>query len=258
MDEEKITEQLPEKELPEEERGKGAGRKRGRKKGRKRGLLDVIILLIFLAGLSIMLYPKVSDFLNRLRSRKDISGYEREISGISDAEYEALFRQAREYNQRLKQNPNPFSVTSRTEGYEETLRLGDSGIMGIVTIDSIHVRLPFYHGTEEEVLQTAVGHLEGSSLPIGEVGDHAVLSAHRGLPSAELFTDLSRVQVGDTFVITVLNREMTYQVDQILTVLPNEMEALERDEGLDLVTLITCTPYGINTHRLLVRGRRIS
>ncbi len=232
-----------------------------KKKTRRRRirLLDVFIVLVFLVGICIMLYPAASDLLNQMRSRRLLDQYTQVIQSAAPENYEKLFAEARAYNQRLKGNPTAFSEDTRTPGYEETLRLENTDIMGYVMIEKIRVRLPFYHGTEEDVLQTAIGHLEGTSLPIGEPGDHAVLSAHRGLPSAKLFTDLPELTVGDEFVITVLDREMTYKVDQVLTVLPDSpeaMNAIRLVEGEDLVTLMTCTPYGINSHRLLVRGRR--
>ena len=233
----------------------------GRTKGKRRRvrLTDIAILLVFLAGLSIMLYPMVSDYINRIQVERALSSYERTVREVSKEDYSAIFAAARDYNRRLKEGPSAFSVGNRTEGYEETLRVGPSGIMGYVTIEKIRVRLPFYHGTEEDVLQTAIGHLEGSSLPVGDQGEHAVLSAHRGLPSAKLFTDLPELGIGDIFTVTVLDREMFYEVDQVLTVLPDSEEAfaaLRPVPGEDLVTLMTCTPYGVNTHRLLVRGHR--
>ena len=230
--------------------------KKSRKKFRP---ADLLIVLVFLIGLCVMLYPMASDYINRIQVERAIGSYERLVSEAAPEDYSALFDKAREYNRRLKVDSNPFDSAGRTEGYRETLLLGSSGIMGYVMIEKIRVRLPFYHGTEEDVLQTAIGHLEGSSLPVGDPGEHAVLSAHRGLPSAKLFTDLPELAVGDTFVITVLNKEMVYEVDQILTVLPDSPEAFEAIRpipGEDLVTLMTCTPYGVNTHRLLVRGHR--
>ena len=230
------------------------------KKIRKRlRFTDLLIVLVFLIGLCVMLYPIASDYINLIQVERAIGSYERLVSEAAPEDFTAAFAAARDYNKRLKENSNPFSEASRTEGYEDALLLGSSGIMGYVMIEKIRVRLPFYHGTEEDVLQTAIGHLEGSSLPIGDLGEHAVLSAHRGLPSAKLFTDLPELAVGDTFLITVLNKEMVYEVDQILTVLPDSPEAFEAIQpipGEDLVTLMTCTPYGVNTHRLLVRGHR--
>ena len=229
------------------------------KKKRKIRLIDLLILTVFLVGLCVMLYPMASDYINRIQVAKNIRTYERMVREITPEDYTAIFEKARDYNRRLKENKNPFGSSIKTEGYEETLKFGSTGIMGYVMIEKIRVRLPFYHGTEEEVLQRAIGHVEGSSVPIGEKGDHAVLSAHRGLPSAKLFTDLPELGVGDEFVVTVLDKEMVYEVDQILTVLPDSPEAFEAlmpVPGKDLVTLMTCTPYGVNTHRLLVRGHR--
>ena len=221
--------------------------------------MDLLIVLVFVTGLCILLYPQASDYINRIRVVKNIRNYERMVREITPEDYTAIFEKARDYNRRLKENPNPFASVKKTEGYEDTLAVGDTGIMGYVMIEKIRVRLPFYHGTEEDVLQRAIGHVEGSSLPIGEKGEHAVLSAHRGLPSAKLFTDLPELAAGDEFVVTVLDKEMVYEVDQILTVLPDSPEAIEAlmpVPGADLVTLMTCTPYGVNTHRLLVRGHR--
>ena len=228
-------------------------------KKRKIRLIDLLILTVFLVGLCVMLYPMASDYINRIQVAKVLRNYQQTVREITPEDYTAIFEKARDYNRRLKENKNPFGSSIKTEGYEETLKFGSTGIMGYVMIEKIRVRLPFYHGTEEEVLQRAIGHVEGSSVPIGEKGDHAVLSAHRGLPSAKLFTDLPELSVGDEFVVTVLDKEMVYEVDQILTVLPDSPEAFEAlmpVPGKDLVTLMTCTPYGVNTHRLLVRGHR--
>ena len=230
-----------------------------RKKKKGSLVFDILIALVFLAGLGIMLYPQASDWVNRRNMSRAVTAYGRTVQGLSPEEREAILAEARDYNRRLKEDPDPFSGEIRTPGYEETLRADKSGIMGYVTIEKIRVRLPFYHGTEETVLQTAIGHLEGSSLPTGDQGEHVVLSAHRGLPSAKLFTDLPELVKGDTFIVTVLKKEMVYEVDQVLTVLPDSPEAFEALRpvpGEDLVTLMTCTPYGVNTHRLLVRGHR--
>ncbi len=235
------------------------GRKPGSRKKRRFRWIDLGIVLVFLTGLCIMLYPMASDYINRIQAARALGDYQRMVREVKPEDYSAIFERAREYNQRLKENPHPFVNSTRTEGYEDALKVGDSGIMGYVMIEKIRVRLPFYHGTEEDVLQRAIGHLEGSSLPIGEPGDHAVLSAHRGLPSAKLFTDLPELAIGDEFIVTVLDKEMVYEVDQMLTVLPDSPEAFEAlapEEGKDLVTLMTCTPYGVNTHRFLVRGHR--
>ena len=186
-----------------------------------------------------------------------VVNYDDAVKEITPEDFSQYFEVAEEYNERLRQNPNPFSEDCRTEGYETALNVDGSGMMGYLEIPKISVKLPFYHGTSGAVLNEAVGHLEGSSLPVGGEGTHVVLSAHRGLPSAKLFTDLPELGEGDIFILNVLDRKMTYQVDQILTVLPTELEALEVEDGQDYVTLMTCTPYGINTHRLLVRGHRI-
>ena len=234
------------------------GRKRSRK--RKPGILDFLIGAVFLAGVGILSYPTVSNLLNQWHMSQAVTNYERHLKDYAEQDYSDAFEKAREYNRRLKESPNRWSEEQRVPGYEEALRVDESGIMGYLTIEKIRVRLPFYHGTDDTVLDTAIGHFEGTTLPIGDKGDHAVLSAHRGLPSAKLFTDLPKLEVGDEFVLNVLDRTFTYKVDQILTVLPDSPEAvkaLEFEEDEDYVTLMTCTPYGINTHRLLVRGRRV-
>ena len=259
--EEKTREEITENADGEE--ASGGRRPHRRTAGKKRKgfrFLDFLIGMVFLAGVGIMAYPTVSDWINQRRMTGQMKVYSRSVEELTPEQIEEALRIARAYNRELKKNPNPWSEKSRTPGYRETLNVDKSGIMGYVTIEKIRVRLPFYHGTEEDVLDTAIGHLEGSSIPIGDKGEHAVLSAHRGLPSAKLFTDLPEMQTGDRFVITVLDREMEYEVDQVLTVLPDSAEAFEAlkcREGEDLCTLMTCTPYGVNTHRLLVRGKRV-
>ena len=224
---------------------------------KKRIIATILIILLFLAGLGIVLYPYVSEYVNAKHASRVVVNYDDTVKKITPEDFSQYFEVAEEYNERLRQNPNPFSEDNRTEGYETALNVDGSGMMGYLEIPKISVKLPFYHGTSGAVLNEAVGHLEGSSLPVGGEGTHVVLSAHRGLPSAKLFTDLPELGEGDIFILTVLDRKMTYQVDQILTVLPTELEALEVEDGQDYVTLMTCTPYGINTHRLLVRGHRI-
>lgn len=237
--------------------------KEPKKKKKKRKIsgssaLNILLVSVLIVGLGIMLYPTVSDYWNSFHQTKAIAGYQETVSGMSEADYEAFFDEAREYNTHLAALPSPFGGYEKlSEEYYSTLDVTGTGIMGYVSIASIDVELPIYHGTSSEVLNTAAGHLEGSSLPIGEEGDHAVISAHRGLPSAKLFTYLDKLEEGDVFTLTVLNRLMTYQVDQILIVEPSEIGALIPEAGKDYVTLQTCTPYGINTHRLLVRGHRI-
>ena len=224
---------------------------------KKRIIATILIILLFLAGFGIVLYPYVSEYVNAKHASRVVVNYDDTVKEITPEDFSQYFEVAEEYNERLRQNPNPFSEDSRTEGYETALNVDGSGMMGYLEIPKISVKLPFYHGTSGAVLNEAVGHLEGSSLPVGGESTHVVLSAHRGLPSAKLFTDLPELGEGDIFILNVLDRKMTYQVDQILTVLPTELEALEVEDGQDVVTLMTCTPYGINTHRLLVRGHRI-
>ena len=223
----------------------------------RKNLSTIILILIFLVGLSVMLYPSVSDAVNRKHQSRAVAGYAEEVEQLSDADYQTYFDAADAYNRQLNTPPNAFYKPDLVSGYAQTLDISGTGIMGYITIPKISVELPIYHGTDEGVLQVAAGHLEGSSLPVGGAGTHAVISAHRGLPSAKLFTNLDELEVGDRFTITVLNRVLTYEVDQISIVLPTEIDQLLPTEGMDYVTLMTCTPYGINTHRLLVRGKRV-
>ena len=204
-----------------------------------------------------MLYPSVSDAVNRKHQSRAVADYAEKVEQLSDADYQTYFDAADAYNRQLNTTPNAFYKPDLVSGYAQTLDISGTGIMGYITIPKISVKLPIYHGTDEGVLQVAAGHLEGSSLPVGGAGTHAVISAHRGLPSAKLFTNLDELEVGDRFTITVLNRVLTYEVDQISIVLPTEIDQLLPTEGMDYVTLMTCTPYGINTHRLLVRGKRV-
>lgn len=223
----------------------------------RKNLSTIILILIFLVGLSVMLYPSVSDAVNQKHQSRAVAGYAEEVEQLSDADYQTYFDAADAYNRQLNTTPNAFYKPDLVSGYAQTLDISGTGIMGYITIPKINVELPIYHGTDEGVLQVAAGHLEGSSLPVGGAGTHAVISAHRGLPSAKLFTNLDELEVGDRFTITVLNRVLTYEVDQISIVLPTEIDQLLPTEGMDYVTLMTCTPYGINTHRLLVRGKRV-
>lgn len=223
----------------------------------KKNRSNIILILIFLVGLSVMLYPTVSDYINQKNQSRAVASYSEEVENLSDVDYQAYFDAADDYNRRLAETPDAFYRPDEVSGYTDTLDVSGTGIMGYITIPKIGVELPVYHGTSDGVLQVAAGHLEGSSLPVGGAGTHAVISAHRGLPSAKLFTNLDELEVGDTFTITVLDRVLTYEVDQISIVLPTETDLLQPVEGKDYVTLMTCTPYGINTHRLLVRGKRI-
>ena len=223
----------------------------------RKHLSTIILILIFLVGLSVMLYPTISDAVNRKHQSRAVADYAEKVEQLSDADYQTYFDAADAYNRQLNTTPNAFYKPDLVSGYAQTLDISGTGIMGYITIPKISVELPIYHGTDEGVLQVAAGHLEGSSLPVGGAGTHAVISAHRGLPSAKLFTNLDELEVGDRFTITVLNRVLTYEVDQISIVLPTEIDQLLPTEGMDYVTLMTCTPYGINTHRLLVRGKRV-
>ena len=205
-----------------------------------------------------MLYPTASDYWNSFHQSRAIAGYAESVSGLNAVDYEHIWRSAREYNARLLERANPFRVLEEDEAdYNGELNVGNNGIMGYIEIPGIEVSLPIYHGTSDGVLQVAVGHLQGSSLPVGGPSTHCVLSGHRGLPSAKLFTNLDQLAEGDIFMLRILNETLTYEVDQIHIVLPDEMGDLVVQEGQDHCTLVTCTPYGINTHRLLVRGKRI-
>ena len=223
----------------------------------KRHLSTIILVLILVIGLSLLLYPTFSNWWNEMHSSRAIADYDEIMANMSDEDYAHLFDAAMEYNKALAELSYPLMYYDEVPGYWELLDITGTGIMGYIDIPKIGVQLPLYHGTSEGVLQIAVGHVEGSSLPTGGKNTHAVFSAHRGLPSARLFTDLDKMEVGDTFQLTVADRLMTYEVDQILVVYPHEVEPLYVVEGEDYVTLVTCTPYGVNTHRILVRGTRI-
>lgn len=217
----------------------------------------LILVIIFLVGLSLLLYPTVSDYWNSKAQSKAIVNYEEVISQLDRDECEKQFAEAQRYNERLSELSFPFNDYGSIDGYYNALNAAGSGIIGYINIEKINVELPVYHGTSSEVLNSAVGHLEGTDLPVGGIGNHTVLSAHRGLPGAKLFTNLDKMEIGDTFILTVLDRTMTYQVDKISIITPDSTEELYPIEDGDYCTLMTCTPYGINTHRLLVRGRRI-
>ena len=226
----------------------------------------IVIILIFLAGLSLLLYPFVANQWNNHRQKQLIGNYESVISdkeAAGNIDYAAEMKKAEAYNDALLPSilPDSFAVadasTETDSSYEDSLNIAGDGMMGIVEIPKIAIKLPIYHGTGDEVLQKAAGHLEGSSLPIGGESTHAVISAHRGLPSASLFTDLDQLEIGDHFLIHVLDETLCYEVDQILVVNPEDTSALAVEDGEDLVTLLTCTPYGVNTQRLMVRGHRV-
>lgn len=227
-------------------------------KKKKKDLTTILLVVVLIAGLSLLLYPPVSNYWNSLRQTTAITHYDESISKLDTEQYETLWNAAQAYNQALQERDNPYMLTETLKAeYEQVLDLSGIGVMGYIEIPEIDVSLPIYHGTEESVLQVAVGHIEWSSLPVGGAGSHCVLSGHRGLPSAKLFTNLDKLQVGDMFMLRVLNEVLTYEVDQILIVEPHESGDLQIIDGEDFCTLVTCTPYGINTHRLLVRGHRV-
>ena len=224
----------------------------------KKRLSTVILILVFLTGLSLLLYPTVSDYWNSFHQSRAIASYDSEVAALDNTDYETLWTAAQDYNRRLARQENPLAQSEEDLAeYEDLLNLDGTGAMGYIEIPELKVSLPIYHGVDEGVLQVAVGHIPGTSLPTGGEGTHCVLSGHRGLPSAKLFTNLDQLCEGDTFLLRVLDETLTYEVDQIHLVEPHEVEALAIDPDQDYCTLVTCTPYGINTHRLLVRGHRI-
>ena len=218
----------------------------------------VVAVVVLVTGLGIIAYPTVSDWWNSYHQSRAIATYVAAVQETDPAVLEAMRQEARAYNQRLLTDGNRFNMTEAEKAeYKKLLDLTGSGVMGYVQINAINVDYPIYHGMDENVLQVAIGHLEGTSLPVGGPDTHTAISGHRGLPSARLFTDLDRLVEGDTFSITVLDDTMYYEVDQIRIVLPADLSNLEIEKGEDYATLITCTPYGVNTHRMLVRGHRI-
>jgi len=229
------------------------------KKKKKSGGTTILLVLILLAGLVLLLYPSVSDYWNSFRQSQVIANYAEQVHDIDAERYDKLIQDARDYNTTLVSRPNVYLLDDeQKKQYEQLLNISGVGAMGYIEIPSIACTLPVYHGTSEAVLQIAVGHLEWTSLPVGGESTHCVLSGHRGLPSAKLFTELDKVVVGDLFILRILDEILTYEVDQILIVEPHVTENLLIEEGKDYCTLVTCTPYGINTHRLLVRGVRVA
>ena len=227
-------------------------------KKKKGNFITILLVLILLVGLSLLLYPSVSDYWNSLHQTRAIATYAEEVANLNQDQYDEIWAAAERYNASLTDRDNAYLLSdAQKEEYERLLNVSGLGVMGYIDIPGIDCSLPIYHGTEESVLQIAVGHLEWSSLPVGGESTHCVLSGHRGLPSAKLFTNLDKLQMGDVFMLRVLDEVLTYEVDQILIVEPQETGALQIEEGQDYCTLVTCTPYGINTHRLLVRGHRI-
>ena len=225
---------------------------------KKNTITNVLLVFMLLVGLSVMLYPTVSDWWNKNMTSRAISVYKEAVTNTDDDAIFEMLAKADEYNRQLAVLRAPFTEYEKIGGYDEILDLTGTGIMGYITVPAMNVELPIYHGTSEGVLNIASGHLKGSSFPVGGADTHAVVSAHRGLPSARLFTDLDKLVVGDYFTISVLDQVYTYEVEEINIVLPTQVEPLHIQPDRDLVTLMTCTPYGINTHRLLVRAHRIA
>ena len=235
----------------------GGGTRRSHAR-RRIGLSGIALAVVFLIGLGLLLYPTVSNWWNTMHQSRAITEYTEQTSAMDEAHVAELLEAAHQYNAGLAADEGRFTPTpADTTEYENLLDVSDTGIMGYLEIPKLDVSTPIYHGTDASVLQSGAGHLEGSSLPVGGKGTHAVLSGHRGLPSSKLFTDLDDMEQGDVFMIHVLDRTLTYQVDQIVTVDPYDMDDLAIDPDQDYCTLVTCTPYGINTQRLLVRGHRI-
>lgn len=224
----------------------------------KKLLPNILLASVFLIGLALLLYPAISNYVNTRHQSHAVASYEKDVLKLKPEDYTPILQAAQAYNATLLDNPDRFLQTDEEAAvYQALLNPTNSGIMGYVEISKIGVKLPIYHGTDESVLQVGAGHVEGTSLPVGGAGTHCAISGHRGLPSAMLFTDLDKLVVGDTFAIHVLDQVLTYQVDQIQVVEPSDLSTLEIDPAKDYCTLITCTPYGVNSHRLMLRGLRI-
>ena len=225
---------------------------------KKSSFVTAILIAALLAGALLLLYPTISDYWNSLHQSRAIASYAEQVADLDDNMYEQLWADARAYNETLGSSTSRFVMTDEQKKvYDALLNIAGNGVMGYIEIPKIKCNLPIYHGTDESVLQIAIGHVQGSSLPVGGAGTHCVLSGHRGLPRAKLFTDIDQLTEGDVFLLRVLDETLTYEVDQIRTVLPDELDDLAIEEGKDYCTLVTCTPYGINSHRLLVRGHRV-
>lgn len=228
------------------------------KEKKKKSFSTIILIVILIVGLILLLYPTVSDYWNSFHQTRAIASYTQSVEQVDSEEYDKFLANAQAYNQTLLGKELRFFLSEEeTETYNSLLDVTGTGIMGYIEIPKIECTLPIYHGTDEGVLQVAIGHIEGTSLPVGGSSTHCVVSGHRGLPSAKLFTELDELVKGDLFMLRVLDEVFTYSVDQILIVEPDDVSALEIERGKDLCTLVTCTPYGINTHRLLVRGHRV-
>ena len=224
----------------------------------RKKLSDMILILIFVVGLSLLLYPSISDYWNSIHQSRAINTYAQDVAELDNSVYTKILEEAHAYNKKLAQNNYLRRLSEdELEDYNNQIKISTDGVMSCIEIPAINCTLPIYHGTGEAVLQVAVGHIEGTSLPVGGENTHCVLSGHRGLPSAKLFSDLDQLKEGDVFMLQTLGDTLTYEVDQIRIVLPHEVGDLKIIENEDLCTLVTCTPYGINSHRLLIRGHRI-
>lgn len=235
-------------------------KRRKKKEGRgKRSLVTPVLFAVLILGIAIVVYPTFANWWNSKVQTRAVASYDEAVATLTETDYSAYFEAAYEYNDAIAKLGSATAISNPDliDGYSELLNVSGTGVMGYITIEKINVQLPIYHGTSSSVLQVGAGHLEGSSLPVGGESTHCVISAHRGLPSATLFTHLDQMELGDTFTITVLNEVLTYEVDQISIVYPNELQNIYIEDGQDYCTLMTCTPYGINTQRLLVRGHRI-
>lgn len=220
-------------------------------------IIKIILFSTFLIGICILSYPLISQYWNSKVQSNVVENYKKNIEKIEQDDYTLIFEEANEYNSKLATLDYPFIEYKKILNYNKILNINNDGMIGYIKIDKLKLELPIYHGTSPSILSIAVGHLEGTTLPIGGKNTHSVLAAHRGLPSKELFTNITKLELGDTFTITVLNKTLTYKVDNITVVEPNDTTKLQIEEDKDYVTLLTCTPYGLNFHRLLVRGTRI-
>lgn len=224
----------------------------------RKNWINLILVMILLLGVGLLLYPSVADYWNSFHQSRAIASYAEAVANINDDEYTRILDEAKAYNRKLAEDGiNWTPKLEEMREYEKVLDITGTGIMGYIEIERIKCYLPIYHGVDETVLQRAIGHIAGTSLPVGGDTSHSVLSGHRGLPSAKLFSELDKVEKGDRFIIRCLDEMMTYEVDQILIVLPHELESIRMEADMDYVTLVTCTPYGVNSHRLLVRGHRV-
>ena len=224
----------------------------------KENRVTLIIVAVGLLGIGLILYPSVADWWNSFHQSRAVASYAQKVANMDNSEYERILAEAEAYNNNLAINGINWKMSKEELAvYEKELDITGTGIMGYISIPKIHVELPIYHGIDDAVLQIAIGHLSETSLPVGGSTTHCVVSGHRGLPSAKLFTDIDKLVEGDTWTVNVLNKTLTYEVDQIRVVLPTDLSNLQLEQGKDQFTLVTCTPYGINTHRLLVRGHRV-